>query len=48
MSAVDLLKIQKLLQEKKFSEIVFEIETSTTEKNRPPALHNLLGVCRAS
>ena len=48
MSAVDLLKIKKLLQKKKFSEIIFEIETSTSEKNRSPALHNLLGVCRVS
>ena len=48
MSTVDFVKIQKLFQEEKFSEIIFEIETSTTEKNRPAALHNLLGVCRAS
>ena len=48
MSTVDFLKIQKLLQEEKFSEVIFEIETSTTEKNRPSTLHNLLGVCRAS
>ena len=48
MSTVDLLKIQKLFQAKKFSEIIFEIETSTSEKNRSPTLHNLLGVCRAS
>ena len=48
MSDVDLSKIQKLFQEKKFSEIIFEIEGSTTEKNRSSALHNLLGVCRAS
>ena len=48
MSTIDLLKIQKLFQAKKFSEIIFEIETSTSEKNRSPALHNLLGVCRVS
>tara|TARA_B100000886_G_scaffold331935_1_gene284077 strand:- start:2344 stop:4044 length:1701 start_codon:yes stop_codon:yes gene_type:complete len=48
MSAADFFKIQKLLQEKKFSEIIFEIETSTTENNRSAALHNLLGVCRVS
>ena len=48
MSTVDLLKIQKLFQQKQFSEIIFEIETLTSEKNRSPALHNLLGVCRAS
>ena len=48
MSTVDLLKIQKLFQARKFSEIIFEIETSTSEKDRSPTLHNLLGVCRAS
>ena len=48
MSTVDLLKIQKLFQARKFSEIIFEIETSSSEQNRSPALHNLLGVCRAS
>ena len=48
MSEVNLSKIKKLFQEKKYSEIIFEIETSTTEKNRSAALHNLLGVCRAS
>ena len=48
MSTVDLLKIQKLFQAKKFSEIIFEIETSTSEKDSSPTLHNLLGVCRAS
>ncbi len=48
MSTADFFKIQKLLQEKKFSEIIFEIETSTTEKNRSAALYNLLGVCRVS
>ena len=48
MSGVDLQKIQKLLQAKKYSNIILEIEAQTTEKNRPAALHNLLGVCRAS
>ena len=48
MSDIDLSKIQKLFQEKKYSEIIFEIEGSTTEKNRSAYLHNLLGVCRAS
>ena len=48
MSGIDLPKIQKLLQEKKYSKIIFEIEGSTLEKNRPAYLHNLLGVCRAS
>ncbi len=48
MSGIDLSKIQKLLKEKKFSKIIFEIEGLTLEKNRPAYLHNLLGVCRAS
>ena len=48
MSGIDLSKIQKLLQEKKYSKIIFEIEGLTLEKNRPAYLHNLLGVCRAS
>ena len=34
MSGIDLSKIQKLLQEKKFSKIIFEIEGLTKEKNR--------------
>ena len=48
MSGIDLPKIQKLLREKKFSKIIFEIEGLTLEKDRPAYLHNLLGVCRAS
>ena len=48
MSDINLSKIQKLFQEKKYSEIIFEIETFSTEKNRSSVLHNLLGVCRAS
>ena len=48
MSSIDILKIQKLFQEKRFSEIIFEIETNTIEQNRSSQLHNLLGVCRAS
>lgn len=48
MSGIDLSKVQKLLKEKKYSEIIFEIEGLTLEKNRPAYLHNLLGVCRAS
>tara|TARA_Y100000768_G_C23972491_1_gene681269 strand:- start:534 stop:2231 length:1698 start_codon:yes stop_codon:yes gene_type:complete len=48
MSDVYLQKLKKLFQEKKYSEIIFEIEASTTEKNRPPKLYNLLGICRAS
>ena len=48
MPIVDILKIKKMLQEKKFSEVIFEIESLTSEKNRSPALHNLLGVCRVS
>lgn len=41
-------KIKNLIQEKKFSEIIIEIEKFTTEKDRSSSLHNLLGVCRAS
>ena len=48
MPDVDWSKLKKFLQEKRYSEIVLDIETSTTEKNRSPALLNLLGVCRAS
>ena len=48
MSGVNLFKLKKLLQEKKYSEIILDIESLTKEKNRSSALHNLLGVCRAS
>ena len=48
MSSVDILKIKKLFQEKRFPEIIFEIESLTTDQNRSSALHNLLGVCRAT
>ena len=48
MSDVNLSKLQKLFQEKRYSEVVLDIESSTTENNRSSALHNLLGVCRAS
>ena len=48
MSTVDILKIQKLVQQKKFTDVVFEIESVTSEINRSALLHNLLGVCRAS
>ena len=48
MSTVDILKIQKLVQQKKFADVVFEIESVTSEINRSALLHNLLGVCRAS
>ena len=48
MAGIDLSKIQKLLQEKNYSKIIFEIEGQTSEKNRSAALYNLLGVCRAS
>ena len=41
-------KIKKLLNEKKYSEIIIEIKTFSTEKNRSSVLHNLLGVCHAS
>lgn len=48
MSDFNLQKLKKLLQEKRFSDVVFEIESTTSEKNRSAVLHNLLGVCRAS
>ena len=48
MSDVDIFKIKKLFQEKRFPEIIFEIESLTSEQNRSPALHNLLGVCRVT
>ena len=48
MSGVDIFKIKKLFQEERFPEIIFEIESLTTEQNRSSALHNLLGVCRAT
>ena len=48
MSGVNMSKIKKLYQEKKYTEIVLEIEKLTTEKNRSSILHNLLGVCYAS
>ena len=34
MPTVDLFKIQKLYQEKRYSEAIFEIELTTTDKNR--------------
>ena len=48
MSDVNMSKIKKLYQEKKYTEIILEIEKLTTEKNRSSILHNLLGVCYAS
>ena len=48
MSSVDIFKIKKLFQEKRFPEIIFEIESLTTDQNRSSALHNLLGVCRVT
>ena len=48
MSGIDFSKIQKLVQQKRFADVVFEIESVTSEKNRSALLHNLLGVCRAS
>ncbi|WP_179850705.1 hypothetical protein [Candidatus Pelagibacter communis] len=41
-------KLKKLFQEKKYSEVVFAIESFTTEKNRSAALYNILAVSRAS
>ena len=48
MSEVNLSKLKKLFQDKRYSDIVLDIESSTTENNRSSILHNLLGVCRAS
>ena len=48
MSDVNLSKLKKLFQEKRYFDVILDIESSTTENNRSPALHNLLGVCRAS
>ena len=48
MPEVNLSKLKKLFQEKKYSEIVMDVELKTKEHDRSPALHNLLGVCRAS
>ena len=48
MSDVDLPKLKKLFQEKRYSEIILNVEGSTTESNRTPALYNLLGICRVS
>ena len=48
MSDVNLSKLKILFDEKRYSDVVLDIESSTTENDRSPALHNLLGVCRAS
>ena len=48
MSDVDLPKLKKLFQAKRFSEIILNVEGSTTESNRISALYNLLGICRVS
>ena len=48
MSDLNLAKLKKLFQDRRYSQVVLDIESSTTENNRSPALHNLLGVCRAS
>ena len=48
MSGIDIFKIKRFFQEKRFSEIIFEIESLTSEQNRSASLHNLLGVCRAA
>ena len=48
MSEMNLSKLKKLFQDKKYFQVILDIESSTTENDRSPALHNLLGVCRAS
>ena len=40
MPDVNLTKLKKLFQEKRYSEAILDIESSTTENNRSPALHN--------
>ena len=48
MPDVNLSKLKKLFEDKRYTDVVLDIESSTTENDRSPALHNLLGVCRAS
>ena len=48
MSELNLSKLKKLFLDKRYTEVVLDIETSTTDNNRSSTLHNLLGVCRAS
>ena len=40
------IQLQKLFQQKKYSEIVYEIVTNTDEKDRSASLSNLLGISR--
>ena len=47
MSEVNLSKLKKLFQDKRYSDVVLDIESLTTENNRSSALHNMLGVCRS-
>ncbi len=48
MNDANLSKYKKLFYEKRYSEIILKLESSTTEKDRSPAILNLLGICRAS
>jgi len=48
MGDANLSKYKKLFYEKRYGEIILKLESSTTEKDRSPAILNLLGVCRAS
>ncbi len=48
MTGTNLSKYKKLFNEKRYGEIILELESSTIEKKRSPAISNLLGVCRAS
>ena len=41
-------ELQKLLKEKKYSEIFFEITSKTKEEDRNAGLFVLLGICRIS
>ena len=48
MNDTNLSKYKKLFYEKRYGEIILELESSTIEKDRSPAILNLLGICRAS
>ena len=48
MTDANLSKYKKLFYEKRYGEIILELESSTIEKDRSPAILNLLGICRAS
>ena len=41
-------KLKKLYEEKRFSDLILEIESTTSDENRSAIVSNLLGVSRAS